>query len=154
MTTHDWAKDVDRAHLAAIQAGRDCYAAGGVRHLILEVLAYANDEAEDSGRVGQARVIMESHETVTVVDDGRGTDTRTDAEGFVIRKPVMATKHSTVVGATQAAPQPGRARRLVSGCRRGSRRVHAHRGRETDISRDGECVRPPTRMRNWKNAAG
>ncbi|MEP7332671.1 MAG: ATP-binding protein [Terracoccus sp.] len=92
MTTHDWAKDVDRAHLVAIQDRRDLYGAGGVRHLILEVLSYANDEAESLGRVGRARVIMRPNATVTVVDDGRGTDTRTDSEGHVIRKPVMATK--------------------------------------------------------------
>lgn len=92
VTTHDWAKDVDRAHLAAIQKRRSTYAAGGVRHLILEVLAYADDEADASGRVGRARVLMRPNATVTITDDGRGTDTRTDPEGNVIRKPVMATK--------------------------------------------------------------
>jgi DNA gyrase subunit B len=83
---------VDQIHLAAIQDRRDLYGAGGVRHLILEVLAYANDEADSLGRVGRARVIMQPNATVTVVDDGRGTDTRIDSEGHVIRKPVMATK--------------------------------------------------------------
>lgn len=92
VTTHDWANDVDRAHLAVIQDRSDSYAAGGVRHLILEVLAYANDEADASGRVGRARVVMGPNATVTITDDGRGTDTRTDPEGNMIRKPVMATK--------------------------------------------------------------
>jgi DNA gyrase subunit B len=60
--------------------------------MILEVLAYANDEAECLGRVGIALVTMWADGAVTVADDGRGTDTRVDADGRVIRKAVMATK--------------------------------------------------------------
>ncbi|MEU5823693.1 hypothetical protein ABZ798_21610 [Streptomyces sp. NPDC047803] len=48
-TTHDWAAEVDHAHLAAVRRAPETYAPGGVRHLILEVLAYAADEAECTG---------------------------------------------------------------------------------------------------------
>lgn len=92
VTTHEWSTDVDRHHLAEIQDDRDRYAVGGRRHLLLEVLAYANDEAEHLGRVGRATVLMRPDGAVTVVDDGRGTDTRTDSDGHIVRKPVMATR--------------------------------------------------------------
>ena len=68
------------------------YGSGGRRHLILEVLAYANEEAESCGRLGHAVVTMRADGTVTVADDGRGTDTRVDEHGDVIRKPVMSTR--------------------------------------------------------------
>jgi DNA gyrase subunit B len=68
------------------------YGSGGRRHLVLEVLAYANDEAEALGRIGLAVVTTDDDAMVTVCDDGRGTDTRVDSSGHVIRKPVMATK--------------------------------------------------------------
>lgn len=91
-TTHDWSLDVDRDHLKAV---RDELArpgaAGGTRHLILEVLAYAQDEAASIPRRGTVIVTRHPDGSVSVDDDGRGTDTRTDQHGEVIRKPVMAT---------------------------------------------------------------
>lgn len=60
--------------------------------MILEVLAYAGDEANALGRIGDATVDYHDDGAVTVIDDGRGTDTRRDASGRRIRKPVMATK--------------------------------------------------------------
>lgn len=45
-TTHDWASVVDLDHLARIRRNPATFAPGGVRHLILEVIAYAADEAE------------------------------------------------------------------------------------------------------------
>lgn len=91
-TTHDWSRDLDLDHLSGVRArlGKG-EVAGGRRHLILEVLAYADEEAESLGRVGTASVTYHPDGSVTVADDGRGTDTRTDSEGRVIRKPVMAT---------------------------------------------------------------
>ena len=91
-TNHDWRRDVDAEHLADVRrrlgpAGL----AGGVRHLILEVLAYPNDEAESQGRIGQATVTYRGDGWVAVDDDGRGTDTRRDSDGRIIRKPIMAT---------------------------------------------------------------
>lgn len=91
-TTHDWGRDVDREHLAEVRRRLGPPgAAGGLRHLILEVLAYANDEAESQGRHGHAKVIFHADGRVTVEDDGRGTDTRRDSDGRIVRKPVMAT---------------------------------------------------------------
>jgi DNA gyrase subunit B len=55
-TTHDWAMSVDRAHLQLIRDHADDYAGSGVPHLVLEVLAYANDEAESIGRQGHCTV--------------------------------------------------------------------------------------------------
>lgn len=92
VTTHDWSKDVDADHLAQIRHHADLYGAGGRRHMILEVLAYANDEAESIGHVGRAVVTANADGTLTVTDDGRGTDTRLDSDGSIIRKPVMATR--------------------------------------------------------------
>jgi DNA gyrase subunit B len=83
---------VDVAHLDAIRAVPGEFAPGGVRHLVLEVLAYAADEAESRGDVGTAVVTRYADGSVSVADDGRGTDTRVDAAGRTVRKPVMATK--------------------------------------------------------------
>ena len=91
-TTHDWSSDLDRAHLAEVRSRPSHYGAGGRRHLVLEVLAYANEEAESLGRPGLAVVTMHPDGTVTVADDGRGTDTRVDEHGDVVRKPVMSTR--------------------------------------------------------------
>jgi topoisomerase IV subunit B len=90
-TTHDWAAGVDHAHLDMIRSRPGTYAPGGLLHLVLEVTAYAQDEAEALGRPGVCRVIVCADGSVSVSDDGRGTDTRRDAAGQVIRKPVMAT---------------------------------------------------------------
>lgn len=91
-TTHEWAWDVDRHHLESMRNALAAPgAAGGRRHLILEVLAYAQDEAAATGRLGNVAITYQNDGTVTVDDDGRGTDTRVDADGRMIRKPVMAT---------------------------------------------------------------
>ena len=91
VTTHDWTRGVDLDHLEALRDRSGNAAAGGRRHLILEVLAYADEEAASLGRVGTAVVTTHADGRVTIADDGRGTDTRRDAAGRVIRKPVMAT---------------------------------------------------------------
>lgn len=90
-TTHDWAAEVDGAHLARIRQYPATFAPGGVRHLILEVIAYAADEAEcnDGGR---CTVRFHPDGSVSVADDGRGTDTRLDEHGRMVKKPVMASK--------------------------------------------------------------
>lgn len=91
-TTHDWSRDLDRDHLDAIREELSVPgAAGGVRHLTLEVLAYAQDEAASTGRRGTVILTRRPDGAVSVDDDGRGTDTRIDARGSVVRKPVMAT---------------------------------------------------------------
>ncbi len=88
--THDWTASVDRGHLERIRKPPAEFAPTGVLHLVLEVLAYAADEAE-AHHAGSATVTLEADETVTVADDGRGTDTRRTDAGVVVKKPVMAT---------------------------------------------------------------
>ena len=90
-TTHDWAASVDRAHLEAIRADPERYAPGGVRHLLLEVLAYPEDEAESVGERGRCSVELHADGSIAVTDYGRGTDTRVDEHGNVVKKPIMAT---------------------------------------------------------------
>ncbi|WP_445276889.1 ATP-binding protein [Streptomyces sp. DSM 41033] len=90
-TTHDWAGTVDLAHLAGIRRDPAAFAPGGAWHLVLEVVAYAADEAEYGGG-GRCRVTLHPDGSVSVADDGRGTDTRFDEHGHVVKKPVMATK--------------------------------------------------------------
>ncbi|MEU6215177.1 ATP-binding protein [Streptomyces sp. NPDC047023] len=90
-TTHDWAATVDTDHLRRIRRAPAEFAPGGPGHLVLEVLAYAADEAEGRGG-GRCTVTLHADGSVSVDDDGRGTDTRVDEHGEVVRKPVMATK--------------------------------------------------------------
>ncbi len=90
-TTHDWTTAVDDQHLATIRENAHRYAPDGVRHLVLEVLAYAADEAAEQGR-GMAVVTLHQDGSVSVADDGRGTDTRRTTSGRLVRKPVMATR--------------------------------------------------------------
>lgn len=90
-TTHDWTSTVDAEHLAHIRQNPAVFAPGGIQHLILEVVAYAADEAECSGG-GHCRITLHPDGSVTVTDDGRGTDTRFDEHGEIVKKPIMATK--------------------------------------------------------------
>ncbi|MEU8838047.1 ATP-binding protein [Streptomyces roseus] len=91
-TTHDWTRSVDADHLAGIRRDQAAFAPGGLRHLLLEVLAYAADEAECSAGAGRCTVTLHPDGSVSVADEGRGTDTRLDDRGRPVKKPVMATK--------------------------------------------------------------
>ncbi len=91
-TTHEWAVAVDHAHLEAIRCDPQRYAPGGALHLVLEVMAYADEEAAACGWRGTCVVTRHADGSVSVVDDGRGTDTRQQRDGAPIRKPVMATR--------------------------------------------------------------
>ncbi|MER6474551.1 ATP-binding protein [Streptomyces collinus] len=90
-TTHDWAGIVDADHLGRIRQRSAEFAPGGPGHLVLEIVAYAADEAASRGG-GQCVVTLHTDSSVSVKDDGRGTDTRIDEHGRVVKKPVMATK--------------------------------------------------------------
>lgn len=89
-TTHDWTASVDLSHLADVRSRASEFAAGGLMHLVLEVLAYPAEEAEERG--GGNAVVTLANGWVTVTDDGRGTDTRATSSGNIIRKPVVATR--------------------------------------------------------------
>ncbi|MBN9795593.1 ATP-binding protein [Pseudonocardia sp. TMWB2A] len=90
VTTHEWTRTLDLEHIRRIQADPSTFARS-VWHLLLEVLAYARDEASSKG-TGHATVTLHADGTIDVTDNGRGTDTRTDQTGRLVRKPVMATR--------------------------------------------------------------
>lgn len=114
-TTHDWAALVDEQHLSAVRAGVSHLVPGGLLQLICEVLAYADDEAVALTRLGHCLVELSEDGSVSVADDGRGTDTRVDEHGSPIRKPVMATKDLRFFDSrTPPALPEGSARRGMS----------------------------------------
>ncbi|MCH6160780.1 ATP-binding protein [Streptomyces marispadix] len=106
-TTHDWASTVDLGHLRHIRRDPGRFAPGGVRHLILEVVAYAADEAE-CGNGGRCLVTLHPDGSVSVADDGRGTDTRLDDHGVPVKKPIMATKDLRFFDRPDRPDGPGR----------------------------------------------
>ncbi|CAM5675364.1 hypothetical protein SAVIM338S_07156 [Streptomyces avidinii] len=113
-TTHDWAGIVDTDHLGQIREEPAEFAPGGPEHLVLEIVAYAADEAASRGG-GRCVVTLHADGSVSVKDDGRGTDTRTDEHGRVVKKPVMATKDLRFFGLPDAERLPdGHPRRGMS----------------------------------------
>ncbi|OLZ55814.1 ATP-binding protein [Streptomyces amritsarensis] len=113
-TTHDWAGGVDTEHLARIRRSPAEFAPEGPWHLVLEVLAYAADEASATGG-GRCAVVLHPDRSLCVRDDGRGTDTRADEHGRMVKKPVMATKDLRFFDFPQAEELPdGRPRRGMS----------------------------------------
>ncbi len=113
-TTHDWAKDMDPCHLEHIRQAPAVFSPTGRLHLVLEVLAYAADEAQNTG-LGNATVTLHANGWVSVTDNGRGTDTRADSQPPVVRKPVMATKDLRFFDRPEAAVLPdGHPRRGMS----------------------------------------
>jgi topoisomerase-4 subunit B len=113
-TTHNWAMDLDVEHLEQIRRESAVFAPRGVLHLVLEVLAYTADEAECTGS-GRAVVTLHSDGSVSVSDNGRGTDTRVDDQGRTVKKPVMATKDLRFFDSPAAPTLPdGHSRRGMS----------------------------------------
>lgn len=109
--THVWATRVDHAHLDAVRAS---HSALSVEDLILEVVAYADEEAATRGVTGNVAISI-SDDQVSVDDDGRGTDTRFADDGRVIRKPVMSTQDVRFFGRVDAPLLPnGEPRRGMS----------------------------------------
>ena len=125
-TTHDWTRTVDAEHLSQIRADPATFAPGGVLHLVLEVVAYAADEAAEqateqaadptaSSSSGRCTITLHADGSVSVADSARGTDTRLDAEGTPVRKPVMATRDLRFFDSPEAETLPdGHPRRGIS----------------------------------------
>ncbi|MGE5289797.1 MAG: hypothetical protein ACM3ML_21940 [Micromonosporaceae bacterium] len=90
-TTHDWASAVDFAHLAVIRRDPAAFAPGGVRHLILEIAAYAADEAGCING-GHCAITLYRDGSVAMSDDGRDTKTRPGGDGRAVRKPIITSK--------------------------------------------------------------
>lgn len=88
--THDWSRSVDHEHLADVRRRAHDLAPGGLEHLVLEVLAYAAEEAQERG-AGTA-VVRLTDAGASVTDDGRGTATRADDADRFVKKPVMSTR--------------------------------------------------------------
>lgn len=106
-TAHDWQAGVDRAHLLLIGGQPDSLVPGGVRHLLHEVLAYVADEVEAMGGGSpKCDVAVLVDGSLCVRDYRRGTDTRYDEGGRVVRKPVMATKDLRFFDAPQGPTLP------------------------------------------------
>ena len=113
-TTHDWARDLDAQHIDRVRQQPAGFAPGGALHLVLEVLAYAADEAEHTGS-GKAVITVHDDGSVSIADDGRGTDTRVDDLGRTVKKPVMTTKDLRFFDSPRAAALPdGHPRRGMS----------------------------------------
>ncbi|WP_326836383.1 ATP-binding protein [Amycolatopsis rhabdoformis] len=90
-TTHDWASQVDVEHLEHIREAAARFAPGGAGHLILEVFAYAEEEAKANGG-GRCSITLHADGSTTVSDDGRGTETVGDQRGQIVKKPVMVSR--------------------------------------------------------------
>jgi topoisomerase IV subunit B len=108
-TTHDWARELDAGHIERVRREPFLFASGGALHLVLEVLAYAADEAEHTGS-GRAVITVHADGSVSIADDGRGTDTRVDDLGRTVKKPVMTTKDLRFFDSPRAALPDGHPR--------------------------------------------
>ncbi|MEW1952256.1 ATP-binding protein [Terrabacter sp. NPDC080008] len=108
--THDWSTPVDTEHLDEIRCHAARLAPGGLLHLALEVLAYPVDEARE-GATTRVTVVLHADGSVSVADDGRGTETRVGADGVARVKPVMATKDLRFFGRSDVPVLPDGHRR-------------------------------------------
>lgn len=113
-TTHDWASQVDVDHLERIRQAPALFAPGGVGHLILEVVAYAEEEAA-ANNGGRCSITLHADGSVTVSDGGRGTATIVDRQGRAVKKPVMVSRDLRFFDAPDAPCLPdGHPRRGIS----------------------------------------
>jgi topoisomerase IV subunit B len=104
-TTHDWALGVDTGHLARIRRDPSFLSSTSAVHLLLEVLAYPENEAVELGS-GHATVTLHADGSFSVADDGRGTDTRIGDQGQAVRKPVMSTQDLRLFGLSEPVVLP------------------------------------------------
>jgi topoisomerase IV subunit B len=144
-TTHDWARQVDAGHLAGIRQDPATFAPGGLQHLILEVTAYAADEAGHSGG-GECAITLHADGSVSVADHGRGTATRAGEQGAPVRKPVAATKDLRFFDhpGTEALPDGHPRRGLSVVAALSARLIHANRRRDGSWTQEYEHGIPVT----------
>ncbi len=102
--THDWSVAADADHVLTIQKNSELFAKGGITHLVLEVIAYAVDEAI-MGTTDQIHVTLYKDGSVCVEDNGRGTAVR-EVSGTPVVKPIMATQDLRFFGITDAPVLP------------------------------------------------
>jgi DNA gyrase subunit B len=76
-----------------------------VIHVALEVLAYVADEAA-AGHAGRCLVTLCADGSLSIADDGRGTETCLDAAGRVVKKPVLSSKDQRFFDAPTAQALP------------------------------------------------
>jgi DNA gyrase subunit B len=105
VTTHEWSADQDAAHIAAIRADPARYSRGGLVHLVLEVVAYPVDEAE-AGTTDRVLVTLSADGSISVEDNGRGTNVFFDDHGKPVVKPIMATRDLRFFGNAEAELLP------------------------------------------------
>lgn len=103
-STHDWSEPFDTDHVFEIQNDVEQFAKGGVAHLVLEVIAYAVDEAV-MGTTDQIHVGLHKDGSVCVSDNGRGTAVR-EVSGQPMVKPIMATRDLRFFGIADAPVLP------------------------------------------------
>lgn len=103
ISTHDWTSRIDTGHLDHIRRHPARFAPGGVGHLILEVLAYAAEEAEANDG-GRCSITLHADGSVSVSDNGRGTATVFDAHGQPVKKPIMVSKDLRFFDAPDPTP--------------------------------------------------
>ncbi|HET8836508.1 MAG TPA: hypothetical protein VFN08_17410, partial [Gemmatimonadales bacterium] len=60
------------------------------------MIAYAADEAPNTGTAARCFVSLHNDGSVSVADNGRGTDTRYDEQGQPIKKPVRQPRTSGI----------------------------------------------------------
>lgn len=112
-STHDWSIPANTDHVFAIREGVKQFSEGGVTHLVLEVIAYAVDEAI-AGTTDQVRVMLHLDGSICVADNGRGTEVR-EVAGMPMVKPIMTTPDLRFFGIADAPLLPdGRVRSGIS----------------------------------------
>ena len=112
-STHDWSALANTDHVLAVQNDFKQFSEGGITHLILEVIAYAVDEAIE-GTTDQVSITLRKDGSICIADNGRGTQTR-EVAGIKIVKPIMATPDLRFFGIADAPLLPdGRVRSGIS----------------------------------------
>jgi DNA gyrase subunit B len=105
VTTHEWLAEGDAEHIAGIRADPGRFARGGVGHLLLEVVAHPVDEMT-WGTTDRVLVTLSADGSISVEDNGRGTNVFFDEAGQVVVKPIMATRDLRFFGLPDAPSLP------------------------------------------------